>query len=310
MATQLYVGTEQGMYTVTEGRRGWERTHSVLGGRRVVALDYNHKSTNLVYIAVDNEGVYSSSDAGSSAFFRQGGDAHCIYVRRDAPKIIYAGMDRALLWASGDGGAQWHRLDTFRELWGDPEELARQNRPRGVVRAVIGEPGNRYGLFAGIDPEGMARSPDDGHLWDFVVGSPQGVYGLAGSPVYPTLLIAATNGGVSFSRNGGKAWEYRNGGLPSGQVDWVSATNAGLFTAVSGALYHTRRDTGDWEPTHAIDTAVTCPVAGDDNDRSSSAGLFYGTRDGVIYRSQDGGDTWREAFSRLPPITCIAVTRD
>jgi len=310
MATQLYIGTERGMFTVTEGRRGWERSHSVLGGKRIVALDYNHGSTNLVYIAVDNEGIYSSSDAGDSVFFRQGGDAHCVYVRRDAPKTIYAGMDRALLWASGDGGAQWHRMDTFRELWGDPEELARQNRPRGIVRAVIGQPGNRYGLFAGVDPEGLARSPDDGHLWDFVPGSPRGVRWLVGSPSNQDVIAAATDGGVVVSLDGGEVWEYRLDGLPVGPAPWVSATSAGLFTEIGGALYRTGQEVGGWHSVRAVNAAAMCTVVGDDNDRSLGTGLFYGTRDGNVYRSRDGGETWGETLSGLPPITCIAVTRD
>ena len=126
MAVQLYVGTERGLFTLREGRRGWQQTDPTLERRRIVALDYNRASPNLLYIAADNEGIYSSSDAGNSAIFRVGGDAHCVHVRRDAPKTIYAGMDRAMVWASGDGGVHWERLDTFRELWGDPEEVARQ----------------------------------------------------------------------------------------------------------------------------------------------------------------------------------------
>lgn len=310
MATQLYIGTERGMFTVREERRGWSQAHSVLSGKRVLALDYNHASTNLVYIAVDNEGIYSSSDAGDSVFFRQGGDPHCLYVRRDAPKIIYAGMDRALLWASGDGGAKWSRLDSFRELWGDPEELARQNRPGGIVRAVIGEPGNRYGLFAGIDPEGLAVSPDDGHLWNFVPGSPTGVRGLSGSPANASILAAATDGGIAVSLDGGGVWEYRNEGLPDGPAGWVSATYPGLFTSGGGRLYRTGQEVGAWHTVRAASADAMCPVAGDDNDKGVAAGLFYGTRDGVVYRSRDGGETWGETLSGLPPITCIAVTRD
>ncbi len=75
MAVQLYVGTERGLFTLREGRRGWKQSDPTLERRRIVSLDYNRASPNLLYIAVDNEGIYSSSDAGQSAIFRVGGDA-------------------------------------------------------------------------------------------------------------------------------------------------------------------------------------------------------------------------------------------
>src|SRR5215469_4570372 len=125
MAVQLYVGTERGSVTLREGKRGkWDAVHSALPSRRVVAIDYNRKQPNNVYFAVAREGIYSSSDGGLSTIFRVGGDAHSLHVRRDAPKQLYAGMGKALVWASGDGGIRWERLDTFRELWGDPEDVA------------------------------------------------------------------------------------------------------------------------------------------------------------------------------------------
>jgi len=308
MAVQLYVGTERGLFTLREGRRGWEQAHTTLERRRIVAVDYNRSSPNLLYIAVDNEGIYSSSDGGDSAVFRAAGDAHCVYVRRDAPKTIYAGMDRAMVWASGDGGIRWDRLDSFRELWGDPEEVVRQSRPRGIVRAVMGVPEEKYGIIAGLDPEGLAFSLDDGHIWNFIDGGPPGIRALAVNPANRAYIYAATDHGIWRSINGGNDWLESNIDLPAGSVTWVSSTADDLFTCVDGTLYRAPQGVPVWRPVTAPATARMTAIAFDDTDRRPSTALYYGTHEGAIVRSTDAGTTWTEIAHGLPPVNCLAGT--
>jgi photosystem II stability/assembly factor-like uncharacterized protein len=310
MAVQLYVGTERGLFTLREVRRGWRHSDPTLERRRIIAIDYNRASPNLLYIAADNEGIYSSSDAGRSAVFRVGGDPHCVHVRRDAPKTIYAGMDRALVWASGDGGVLWERLDSFRELWGDAEEVARQPRPRGVVRAVIGVPEEKYGLLAGLDPEGLAFSLDDGHVWNFIEGSPIGVRALAVNPANRAYIYAATERGIWRSINGGNNWLESNIDLPAGRATWVSATADDLFTCVDGALFRAPQGVPIWQPVTTAPTARMTAIALDDTDRRISSTLYYGTHEGSLFRSEDGGTNWAEIAHGLPPVHCLAVTQE
>jgi len=310
MAVQLYVGTERGLFTLHERRRGWQQTHTTLERRRIISLDYNRSSPNLLYIAVEREGIYSSSDAGHSAIFRVGGDAHCVHVRRDAPKTIYAGMDRAMVWASGDGGIRWERLDTFRELWGDPEEVARHSRPRGIVRAVIGVPEEKYGIIAGLDPEGLAFSLDDGHIWNFVESSPPGIRALAVNPTNRAYIYAATDYGIWRSINGGNNWIESNIDLPVGAITWVSATADDLFTCVDNIFYRAPQGVPIWRPIATPPTARMTSIAMDDTDRRLGVSLYYGTDEGSIVRSMDGGTTWAEIAHDLPPIHCLAVTQE
>ncbi len=310
MATQLYIGTERGLFTVVEGKRGWREAHGTLTGRRIVALDYDHSSPNYLFIAVDNEGIYTSNDAGDSAIIRVGGDAHSVFVRRDAPKIVYAGMDRALLYASGDGGTNWEKLDGIRELWGTPEELARVNRPAGVVRAAVASPNDRYSILAAIDPDGLARSTDNGHVWDFVPRAPTHIHSLAVSPADRTVIAAATDTGVSLSTDGGTTWTAQSDGLPAGIATWVSMTANDLYTVTGNTLYRANLHGGGWQPVPSAAQVGICAIAGDDNDARLGSGLFYGSAAGIVMRSRDNGQSWQEEITGLPPITCIAVTRD
>lgn len=311
MAVQLYVGTERGTVTLREGKRGkWDAVHRTLPNRHVVAIDYNRKQPNLLYIAVAREGIYSSSDGGDSAVFRVGGDAHSIHVRRDAPKQIYAGMGQALVYASGDGGTTWERLDSFRELWGDPEDVTLGPRPRGIVRAVWGAPGNTYGILAGVDPDGLAYSLDAGHIWNFLEGGPRGIRGITASPADVRYLAVATREGVMRSVNGGANWQMSNEGLPATDAQWVSATRDHLYTSVNGTLYRSPQGLPKWEAVSAPASERMSAIAFDDMDSRMAAGLFYGTCEGRIVRSKDNGATWTEILEGLPPITCLAVTDD
>jgi hypothetical protein len=311
MAVQLYVGTERGSVTLREGKRGnWDAVHSTLPNRRVVAIDYNRKQPNNVYFAVAREGIYSSSDGGLSAVFRVGGDAHSLHVRRDAPKQLYAGMGKALVWASGDGGTRWERLDTFRELWGDPEAVTQRSRPQGVVRAVWGAPGDTYGILAGVDPEGLAFSLDAGHVWNYVDGGPTGIHSLVASPTDPRYLVAATRDGVARSANGGANWQLSNEGLPEGEVHWASTTRDHLYTSVNGTLYRAPQGLPQWEEVSAPTSERTSPVAFDETDNRMLGGLFFGTCEGHIVRSRDNGATWVPILKGLPPVICLAVSDD
>jgi hypothetical protein len=311
MAVQLYVGTERGAVTLREGKRGkWDAVHRALPNRHIAAIDYDRKQPNMLFYAVAREGIYSSSDGGDSAIFRVGGDAHAVHVRRDAPKQVYAGMGKALVYASGDGGTRWERLDSFRELWGDPELLATQPRPRGIVRAVWGAPGNTYGILAGVDPDGLAYSLDAGHVWNLVDDGPTGIRSLLASPTDPRYLVAATRQGVARSVNGGANWQYANEGLPEGGAYWVSATRDHLYTSVNGALYRAKVGLPRWEAVSAPASERMSAVAFDEQDSKMAAGLFYGTCEGRIVRSTDNGATWTAILEGLPPVTCLAVTDD
>jgi photosystem II stability/assembly factor-like uncharacterized protein len=40
-------------------------------------------------------------------------------------------------------------------------------------------------------------------------------------------------------------------------------------------------------------------------DSHESAGVYFGTRNGKIFGSRDGGDNWTEIADSLPPVCCV-----
>ena len=72
-------------------------------------------------------------------------------------------------------------------------------------------------MLAGLDPEGLAFSLDDGHIWNFIEGSPTGIRALAVNPANRAYIYAATEHGIWRSINGGNNWLESNIDLPAGR---------------------------------------------------------------------------------------------
>ena len=44
-------------------------------------------------------------------------------------------------------------------------------------------------------------------------------------------------------------------------------------------------------------------------DPCSPAGIYFGTRSGKLYGSNDDGDSWALLHGSLPPVTCVKAAR-
>lgn len=91
-----------------------------------------------------------------------------------------------------------------------------------AVSAVFVSPGDTGGL-AVVTKAGLYLSHDRGATW---VSSafpyhPEIVYEIAFDYQDPDLVLAATDEGIYQSINGGKTWDFRQGGMPEGEVTSV-----------------------------------------------------------------------------------------
>jgi photosystem II stability/assembly factor-like uncharacterized protein len=74
-------------------------------------------------------------------------------------------------------------------------------------------------------------------------------------------------------------------------------------------VYRTRDAGTSWEPLttglpqeRAYETVVRDALTADSHE---SAGVYFGTRNGKIFGSPDGGDHWTEIADSLPPVCCV-----
>ena len=74
-------------------------------------------------------------------------------------------------------------------------------------------------------------------------------------------------------------------------------------------VYRTRNAGESWEPLtnglpqeNAFETVLRDGMSG---DALQPAGLYFGTRNGKLFGTNDGGDSWRTVMEGLPAVVCV-----
>lgn len=130
-----------------------------------------------------------------------------------AEGLIYAGTDDGLIQVTGDGGAHWQRVDSFR---GVPdmalvEDIVASRHDADVAWAVIDN------HKRGDHKPYVLRSSDRGRSWKLMVsGLPErgSAHTIVEDHIDPDLLFVGTEFGLFFTQDGGGSW-HKLGSLPT-----------------------------------------------------------------------------------------------
>lgn len=196
--------------------------------------------------------------------------------------------------------------------------------PKGQVAALAVSPSNENIAYAG-NSEGVYKSTDGGATWTKTSGTIAEYIGrvLTVNPADASIIYAANRGGVLRSTDGGSNWIFINNGLPDGEINVasivVSAVNpnvlflalleglsAGGVETVSGGVFKSTNGGASWSPiNNGLPPRPTRP------DKLSIEGLAISASDpnvlyatptcAGVYKTTDGGGTWRPVNSGLPP---------
>jgi photosystem II stability/assembly factor-like uncharacterized protein len=204
---------------------------------------------------------------------------HSIQLDPDEPSRLYVGISAAGVFRSEDGGESWTPANqgTAADFLPDPFPAVGQ-----CVHKVLLHPARPERLWQ-QNHCGVYRSDDRGESWERLEGNglPSGFgFPLALDPSDPdTAFVVPEHGaenrvtcegrlGVYRTRDGGASWELLTEGLP--QQAWGAVMREGFSF-----------------------------------DRSNPVGVYLGTQSGSVFISPDGGDSWIEAVSQLPPILSV-----
>ena len=251
--------------------------------------------------------------------------------------MVWAGCEPTSLWRSTDGGASF---ELVRGLWDHP------HRPQwapgfggAAVHTVLPDPASDRVLVA-MSTGGVYASDDGSTRWSpsntgisaYFLPDPQPEFGqcvhkVAAEPPGLTTLYAQNHHGVYRSDDGGSSWQSIADGLPSDfgfavmahphtpGTAWVIPLKAdGERMPPDGRLrVHRTRDGGSsWQelgaglPDQAWVAVLRDAACVDDAD---PAGVYFGTRDGVVYASADEGDSFQTVAAHLPDVLVVrAVT--
>jgi len=260
-------------------------------GNRVSAVAGIPGAPNVYYFGAASGGVWKSTDAGvhwTPIFDDQ--PAQSIGALAVAPSdssIVWVGTGEAHIrsnvsigngvYRSGDGGRTWQHMG-LTETGRIGRIRVHPTDPNTVFVAALGH------LYDPQEERGVYRTRDGGESWDRVlfVDDSTGAYDLVMDPNDPDVLFASTwqmwirtwgrwsggpGSGIFKSEDGGDTWSRLEGnGLPEGTMGKIGLAMSESSSDRVYALIETNanRANGEVDPQH-----------------------------GVLWRSEDGGGSWR-----------------
>ena len=262
----------------------WRPIGPFRGGRTVGAIGVPG-APDVLYIGVNNGGVWKSADYGRSwtpIFDDQPtGSIGAIAVAPSEPQTLYVGSGEGLqrpdlsvgdgMYRSADGGRSWRHLG-LRDGQQIPAIIVDPHDANRVFVAVLGHP------YGPNQERGVYRSTDGGETWQQVLFTDEntGAADLAFDPASPQVVFAVL-------------WAARQAPWEIGSSLTLSASN-GLYKSTDGGTTWRRVTAGlpaaaDGLGRIGLAVAASAP--------SRMYAVVGAAKDGGLYGSDDGGEQWR-----------------
>ncbi len=361
---RLLVGTRKGAFVLTaDGRRDrWEISGPHFGGWEIYHVKGSPANPDRLYASQSSgwfgQVLQRSNDGGKTwepvgnKFEYEGvagthqwydGTPHPWEFKRvwhlepalTDPEVVYAGVEDAALFRSGDGGQTWQELPGLRGHGSGPRW---QPGAGGLcLHTILLDPGNPARIFIAISAAGAFRTDDGGKTWRPInqglrseyIPDPNAevghcVHRIAMHRSRPHVLFMQKHWDVMRTDDAGESWREVSGNLPSdfGFPIEVHAHEPETIYVVpiksdsehyppDGRLRVFRSRTGgnEWEAlTEGLpqrDCYVNVLRDAMTADALDPCGVYFGTTGGQVYGSPDGGDRWVPIARDLPPVLSV-----
>ncbi len=266
-------------------------------------------NTNLVFRSADRGLTWQPASSGLPANMPQNTGINSLLIRQDAPNTLYAGLYRAGVWRSTDGGGNWSNATNGSIAAND------------TVNALDAKPGQPNLLYA-LTGTGLHVSLNGGAWQLRSSGLPDAnqtqFVDLAADPLHPGTVYIATNpSGIYRTENDGQAWDAANNGLPAGDLNvrgiavsplsgrvLISIAGHGLWRSDNRGTSWTRSDAGITYNT-TLSGNVGIPAFS-----PTISGLVYVYNNDGAFTSSSNGQTWapaNEGFTGAETVTTVSL---
>jgi photosystem II stability/assembly factor-like uncharacterized protein len=253
------------------------------------------------------------------------------------PNTLYCGVEPAALFRSDDAGDTWSMV---KGLYDHPHRPQWQPGGGGLcLHTILPDPANKERMHIAISTGGVYRTDDGGKTWEvrnkgvraqflppdqWYPEFGQCVHKIVSHPSNPQRLFLQNHWGLYRSDDGGDSWTDIANGVPSDfgfalEIDHNDPNTAYIIPLESDEfrctpeaklrVYRTTNAGASWQPLtnglpqeNAFETVLRDGMAG---DTRQPMGLYFGTRNGKLFGSNDGGESWNTIEEGLPAVVCV-----
>jgi photosystem II stability/assembly factor-like uncharacterized protein len=270
-----------------EKKSEWVSINETLPNTTVQAIASDNRSSSSIWIGTF-DGVFKTVDGGKSwneaSDGLTGRDVTCLAVHPEEPDRVFCGTWGKGVFESRDGGRVWQ------SIW--PSD----NNP--LIRSLCLSTEGRDALWAATE-SALFQSGDSGQNWQrFLHGD---VLSVAVDPGNPLIIYAGVRYAGQFkSIDGGESWDNINEGIsktsdgyPTSNCFTINPSNTDEIVMSTGWIDLYKSITGGtgWfliaEPLRKLDV-ISVVI-----DPLNPSNLWAATSQNGVYRSDDGGLSWR-----------------
>lgn len=228
----VYAGGEHTLFRKAPGK-AWKRSNLT---SFLYSIATDPTSPESAWIGTES-GVAHTTDGGSTWSYSSEAIAQAVFalvVDPERPNRIYAGSYAEYECPFGcyPYGGSIFRSDDSGATWKQSPDV------HSTVGALVFDPFDGDGLYAGTWQGGVVRSADGGETWRFPSSPPPGdLTALVPDPARRGTLYASTTSGVFRSRDRGRSWLSFGSPLPHGNARSLAISPDGrvLHVATVGA---------------------------------------------------------------------------
>jgi len=325
--TVALAATVDGVYRgVRAGRNPfrWTRADALPPARAAYTLAHDPEMGGLA--GGDSPALFQSENGAAWRALTAMPDGDAILsvavARQHGQPLLLAGTDGGGLFTSRDGGQSWRLVNEIGEtfvaaLWVAPwnQTLILARTRRGLFRSndggrswqqsgaqldarvdALAATPNERALYLGMSSGAVLRSRDAGVTWQEWGALPRDgmFYALELSPTYPRTFWAGAQSGLYRSDDGGRGWQLAADNVGAHAIHALAVTPAGtLYIGTEDGVFVSTDAGQHWRPrrdglpARAVLSLSIFPP---------NPQILYASTDGKgIYRSDDGGLSWRPA---------------